>query len=212
MITHSATHTTAIGLIHLYFEPSVHEPGFEARRPCASAGTPGSCRRCTGRSPRSRSPPGTPPGVPRWFGKYAGIVMISANTTTNSTDQVGVGSARAGATGCGPGPRRRARTRTSSARRSSRTPSRRTAGRSSRSGSPPWRPPRLSAVVEDRQRREAGFVDFGFVALLDRERDRQQHDPAEDRRVEAPSARCPSARTLRRRGSPRRRAPRRRSR
>ena len=29
-------------------------------------------------------------GLPRWFGKYAGIVMISANTTTNSTDQVGV--------------------------------------------------------------------------------------------------------------------------
>src|ERR1700745_651318 len=29
-------------------------------------------------------------GLPRWFGKYAGIVMISAKTTTNSTDHVGV--------------------------------------------------------------------------------------------------------------------------
>src|SRR5271154_4936834 len=29
-------------------------------------------------------------GLPRWFGKYAGIVMTSANTTTNSTDHVGV--------------------------------------------------------------------------------------------------------------------------
>src|ERR1700690_1421130 len=29
-------------------------------------------------------------GAPRWFGKYAGIVIPSANTTTNSTDQVGV--------------------------------------------------------------------------------------------------------------------------
>src|ERR1700745_1671635 len=29
-------------------------------------------------------------GLPRWFGKYAGIVMISAQTPTNSTDHVGV--------------------------------------------------------------------------------------------------------------------------
>src|SRR5579884_3502267 len=29
-------------------------------------------------------------GLPRWLGKYAGIVMIRANTTTNSTDHVGV--------------------------------------------------------------------------------------------------------------------------
>src|SRR5438309_11847105 len=29
-------------------------------------------------------------GLPRWFGKYAGIVMISANRTTNTTDHVGV--------------------------------------------------------------------------------------------------------------------------
>src|ERR1700726_2120595 len=29
-------------------------------------------------------------GVPRWFGKYAGNVMIAANTTTNATDHVGV--------------------------------------------------------------------------------------------------------------------------
>ena len=28
--------------------------------------------------------------MPRWFGKYAGIVITSANTHTNSTDQVGV--------------------------------------------------------------------------------------------------------------------------
>ena len=27
MITHSATHTNAIGLIHRYFDPSVHGPG-----------------------------------------------------------------------------------------------------------------------------------------------------------------------------------------
>src|ERR1700752_727548 len=31
-----------------------------------------------------------PAGLPRWFGKYAGMVMISANKTTNSTDQLGV--------------------------------------------------------------------------------------------------------------------------
>src|ERR1700756_1472765 len=89
MITHSATQTTAIGLIHLYLLPSVQLPVLNS--------DPMRQRRYTGIVYAMYNPiteievtARNATGVPRWFGKYAGTVMTAANTTTNSTDQVGV--------------------------------------------------------------------------------------------------------------------------
>ena len=89
MITQIATHTNAIGLTHLYFLPSVHEPVWNA--------SPFRQRRNTGIVYAMYRPiteidvtARNATGVPLEFGKNAGTVTIAAHRITNSTAHVGV--------------------------------------------------------------------------------------------------------------------------
>src|SRR5579859_4629333 len=89
MITHNPTQRHAIGLIHLYLFPSVHVPVTNL--------SPIRQRRNTGIVYAMYRPmteidvtARNATGVPRWLGKYAGIVIARAHMQTNSTDQVGV--------------------------------------------------------------------------------------------------------------------------
>src|SRR5579859_3157596 len=89
MTTQIATHTNAIGFTHLYFCPSVHGP-FAKLSPIRQRRNTGIVyamyRPITEIDVTARNAT----GVPRWLGKYAGIVIARAHMQTNSTDQVGV--------------------------------------------------------------------------------------------------------------------------
>ena len=107
--------------------------------------------------------------MPRWFGKYAGIVTMIANSTTKNTAHVGVllELRRRHKLCPGTAPSRENANVMREALVTHATPQ--NSWPTVEISTTALSPAELSAVAKYLQRRESVLVDFGFVTLLDRD-------------------------------------------